>query len=141
MNQRKDKTRNRDAEEASNAIEERMRLIIDTIPTMAWSLGPDGVVDFLNRRWLEYAGLSFEEELKEPTRPVHPEDLPRVIEKWLVDMAAGQPSEDEMRLRRADGEYRWFLVRTAPLRDEEGNLVKWYGVSIDIEDRKRVELQ
>ncbi len=59
------------------------------------------------------------------------------MEKWLADMAAREPSEDEIRLRRTDGEYRWFLVRTAPLRDEQGNLVKWYGVSIDIEDRKR----
>ena len=63
------------------------------------------------------------------------------MEKWLADMAAGEPSEDEMRLRRADGEYRWFLVRAVPLRDEQGNLVKWYGVTIDIEDRKRAESQ
>ena len=63
------------------------------------------------------------------------------MEKWLVDVAAGEPSEDEMRLRRADGEYRWFLVRTAPLRDGQRNLVKWYGVSIDIDDRKRAESQ
>jgi len=89
----------------------------------------------------EYTGIPFEEELKDPTRPVHPQSIPRAIEKWLADMAAGQPSEDEMRLQRADGEYRWFLVRTAPLRDEHGNVVKWYGVSIDIEDRKRVEGQ
>jgi len=135
------KTNKSDADGASNAIEERMRLIIDTIPTMAWSVRPDGAVDFVNKRWLEYTGLSFEEELKEPTRAIHPEDLPSVMEKWLADMAAEEPSEDEMRLRRADGQYRWFLVRTAPLRDERGNLVKWYGVSIDIEDRKRVEVQ
>jgi PAS domain S-box-containing protein len=141
MRQRRDKTLNTDANEASNAIEQRMRLIIDTIPTMVWSLRPDGAVDFVNKRWLEYTGLSFEEERRDPTRPLHPEDLPRVMEKWLADMAAGEPSEDEMRLLRADGEYRWFLVRTAPLRDEQGNLVKWYGVSIDIEDRKRLEKQ
>jgi PAS domain S-box-containing protein len=106
---------------------------------MAWSIRADGAVDFVNQRWLDYTGLTLEEEVEEPTRAVHPEDLPRVMEKWLADMAAGEPSEDEMRLRRADGEYRWFLVRTAPLRDEQGNLVKWYGVSIDIEDRKRAE--
>jgi PAS domain S-box-containing protein len=119
--------------------EDRIWLIIDTIPTMAWSVRPDGAVDFVNKRWLEYTGLSFEEEIEEPNRVVHPEDLPRVMEKWLADMAAGKPSEDEMRLRRADGEYRWFLVRTVPLRDVQGNLVKWYGVSIDIEDRKQAE--
>ena len=106
---------------------------------MAWSIRPDGAVDFVNQRWMDYTGLSLEEEIEEPTRPIHPEDVPRVIERWLVEMAVGEPYEDEMRLRRADGEYRWFLVRTAPLRDEQGNLVKWYGVSIDIEERKRTE--
>jgi len=119
--------------------EDRIRLIIDTLPTMVWALRPDGVVEFANQRWLDYTGLSLQEEIKEPTRVVHPEDLPRVIEKWLADMAAGGPSEDEMRLRRADGQYRWFLVRTAPLRNEQGIVIKWYGVSVDIEDRKRAE--
>ena len=121
--------------------EDRVRLIINTIPTMAWTVRPDGVVDFVNQRWLDYSGLSLAEEIEDPTRTVHPEDLPRVMKKWLTDMAAGEPSEDEMRLRRADGEYRWFLIRTAPLRDEQGNLVKWCGVAIDIEDRKQAESQ
>jgi PAS domain S-box-containing protein len=121
--------------------EDRVRLIINTIPMMAWSVRPDGAVDFVNQRWLDYTGVSLEEEIENPTCAVHPEDLPRVMEKWLVDMAAGEPSEDEMRLRRADGEYRWFLIRTAPLRDEQGIVVKWYGLAIDIEDRKQAESQ
>lgn len=119
--------------------EDRVRLIIDTLPTMVWTLRADGHVDFINQRSLEYSGLTLEDYLKDPTGAVHPEDLPRVMQKWVADMAAGEPSEDEMRLRRADGEYRWFLVRTAPLRDEKGNVVKWYGASIDIEDRKKAE--
>ena len=119
--------------------EDRIRLIIDALPTMVWTMQPNGAVDFVNQRWMDYMGLSLKEEMDEPTRPIHPEDLPRVLEKWRADMAAGEASEDEMRLRRADGEYRWFLVRTAPLRDEQGNILKWYGVSIDIEDRKRAE--
>jgi two-component system sensor histidine kinase UhpB len=118
---------------------DNLRLIIDTIPTMAWTVRPDGAVDFVNKRWLDYAGLSLEEEIEQPTRVIHPEDLPRVMEKWLGDMAAGKPSEDEMRLRQADGEYRWFLVRTVPLRDELGNIVKWFGTSTEIEDRKKAE--
>ncbi len=116
-----------------------LRLVIDTIPTMAWSLLPDGRVDFVNQRWLDYTGLSSEKALSESTCIVHPEDLPRVTEKWRVDMAGGEPCEDEMRLRRADGDYRWFLVRTVPLRDEQRKIVKWYGTSTDIEDRKRAE--
>src|SRR2546423_8300249 len=129
------------AKEILRQSEDSLRLIIDTIPTMAWTVQPDGAVDCVNQRWLDYTGLSLEEEIEEPTRAVHPEDLPSVMEKWLADMAAGKPSEDEMRLRRADGEYRWFLVRTAPLRDEQGNIVKWYGVSIDIQERKQAEEQ
>ena len=119
--------------------EDRIRLIIDTLPMMAWTVRSDGAVDFVNRRWVDYTGLSLEEEIENPTRVVHPEDLPRVMEKWVTDMSTGQQSEDEMRLRGADGEYRWFLVRTVPLRDQQGNLIKWYGLSIDIEHRKRAE--
>jgi PAS domain S-box-containing protein len=129
-----------DIEDLKSA-EDRVRLIIDTLPTMVWTLQPNGAVDFVNQRWMSYTGLTLEEEIEDPTGPVHPEDLPRVLEKWLADLAAGKPSEDEIRLRRADGEYRWFLVRTVPLRDERGNVVKWYGVSIDIDDRKRAESQ
>src|SRR6266446_5845217 len=141
MNCFQDITGRKLAVDALKRAEDRIRLVIDTIPTMAWSLRPDGVLDFVNQRWLDYSGLSFEDAIKEPMRVMHPEDLSRSTEKWLKDMAAGEPSEDEMRLRRADGEYRWFLVRTAPLRDGQRNLVKWYGVSIDIDDRKRAESQ
>lgn len=117
--------------------EHRIRLLIDTIPTMAWSVRPDGAVDFINQRWLDYTGLSMEEELNEPARAMHPDDLAGAMEKWLAAMAAGDLFEDEMRLRRADGEYRWFLVRTAPLRDRNGKIIKWFGASVDIEDRKK----
>jgi PAS domain S-box-containing protein len=132
----RDITDRRQAEDALRRSEDRIRLIIDTIPTMAWSLQPDGTVDFVNQRWLDYTG---EGEIERRTRIIHPEDLSRVMEKWLVNKTAGKAFDNEIRLRRADGEYHWFLVRTAPLRDEQGNLVKWYGVSIDIEDSKRAE--
>src|SRR5712692_7908983 len=127
------------AKEVLRQSEDSLRLIIDTIPTMVWTIRPDGAVDFVNQRSLDYTGLSLEEQIEEPTRAVHPEDLPRVMEKWLGDMAAGEPSEDEMRLQRADGEYRRFLVRTVPLRDELGTIVKWFGTSTEIEDRKQAE--
>src|SRR5260221_4466331 len=117
--------------------EDHLRLVIDTIPAMAWSLLPDGTVDFVNQRWLEYTGMSLEDALAGSLRIVHPEDLPRALENWAADKADGKPGEDEMRLRSANGEYRWFLIRTVPLRDANGNIVKWYGTSTDIEDRKR----
>ena len=129
----------REAKRAGDALrqsEDRLRLVIDTIPTMVWSLLPDGAVDFVNQRWLEYTGLSLEEALADSMRTVHPEDVPRVMEKWRTDMAVGEQCEYELRLRRADEEYRWVLVRTVPLRDEQGNIVKWYGTAVDIEDRK-----
>jgi len=106
---------------------------------MAWTVRPDGAVDFINQRWLDYTGLSFEQQIERPNRAVHPQDLPRVMEKWLTELAAGKSFDDEMRLQRADGEYRWFLVRTVPLRDELENIVKWFGTSTEIEDRKRAE--
>ena len=129
-----------EAKRAGDALrqsEDRLRLVIDTIPTMVWSLLPDGAVDFVNQRWLEYTGLSLQEALADSMRTVHPEDAPRVMEKWRTDMPVGEQCEYELRLRRADGEYRWVLVRTVPLRDEQGNIVKWYGTAVDIEDRKR----
>ncbi len=121
--------------------EDRIRLIIDTIPVMAWSLRPDGVVDFLNQRWTDYTGLSLGQYVADPTGLIHPEDAPRVFERWRAQMARDEGYDDEMRLRGADGTYRRFLVRTAPLRDESGRVVKWYGVSTDIEDRKRAEAE
>ena len=127
------------AEEALRKSEDHLRLVVDTTPMMSWSLRPDGTVDFLSQRWVDYAGLSLEQYVKDPMGPIHPDDVSRVIEKWLVAKTAGEAYEDEMRLQGADGKYRWFLVRTAPLKDVQGNVVKWYGVSIDIEDRKRVE--
>ena len=127
------------SEDALRKSEDGLRMVIDTIPAMAWSVLPDGAVDFLNQRWLDYAGVSLEQYIEAPMRAIHPEDIPRVMEKWPAVMAAGEAYEDEMRLRRADGEYRWFLIRTVPLRDERGNIIKWYGTSTDIEDRKRAE--
>lgn len=136
-----DVTERRRAEEAVRRSEEHLRLVIDTIPTMAWTSQPDGVVDFINQRWLDYAGLTLDQYLKDPMGTVHPDDVTGVVENWGTALMAGEPYGDEMRLRRADGEYRWFLVRSEPLRDKQGNIVKWYGSSIDIEDRKRAELE
>src|SRR5579872_2236566 len=114
--------------------------IINTIPTLAWSAGPDGSADFLNRRWLEYTGLSEEQALGWGWgAAIHPDDLKGLVESWQSALASGMPVEVEGRMRRFDGAYRWFLFRANPLRDDSGKILKWYGTNVDIEDRKRVE--
>jgi PAS domain S-box-containing protein len=120
--------------------EDRLRLVIDTIPAHVWSTRPDGSVDFINRRWLETTGLTMEGALGwDWSSVVHPDDLPRYVDEWRAALAAGQPMESEVRLQRADGQYRWWLTRNVPLHDELGNIVKWYGTAIDIEDRHQTE--
>jgi PAS domain S-box-containing protein len=130
----------RDLYAALQSSEDRLRVVIDTIPATVWSTAPDGSVDFINRRWLESTGLSVENALGwNWSSVVHPDDLPLFVEGWHRALAAGESMESEARLWQADGEYRWFLIRNVPLRDESGNIVKWYGTSIDIEDRKQSE--
>ncbi|HEV2863711.1 MAG TPA: PAS domain-containing protein [Pyrinomonadaceae bacterium] len=132
----------RRAEEALAASERNLKLIIDTIPALAWSTGPDGSADFFNQHYLDYVGLSAEQVAGWGwTVALHPDDRDGLAAKWQRNMAAGEPGEAEARLRRYDGEYRWFLFRTNPLRDELGNIVKWYGTNTDIDDRKRAEAQ
>jgi PAS domain S-box-containing protein len=111
------------------------------MPAMAWTTLPDGSNRFVSKRWTEYTGLS----VKDSEGPgwqtaAQPEDVDRFVEKRRASLAGGQPFESEVRFRRAaDGEYRWFLSRAVPLRDERGTILKWYGVLTDIEDRKRAE--
>ena len=128
------------AEEALGARERNLKLIIDTIPVLAWSARPDGTAEFFNQHYLDYMGLSAEQAQGWGwTAAVHPDDLNGLAATWQTIMASGKLGEAEARLRRHDGEYRWFLFRANPLRDESGNIVKWYGVNTDIEDRKRAE--
>ncbi len=120
--------------------EDRLRLVIDTIPAHAWSARPDGSVDFINQRFLEFTGRSMEHMLGWGWGSlVHPDDLTRYLGDWQAAVATGEPMESEARVRRADGEYRWLLVRNVPLRNELGNIVNWYGTAIDIEERHRAE--
>src|SRR5579864_4398924 len=128
------------AEEARRVTQRNLSLIVNTIPTFAWSANSNGSVDFLNQRWLDYTGLSPEQALDwKWTAAIHPDDLNHLTDYWRSIMEIGEPGEIEARLRRFDGEYRWFLIRANPLRDEIGNILKWYGTNTDIDDRKRAE--
>ena len=121
--------------------EKKLRDVIETMPTFAWTALADGYVDFVNRHWEEYTGLSTERTIGSGWEAaVHPEDLERHSDGWRSSLASGQPFESEVRFRRAvDGQYRWFVNRAVPLRDGRGKIIKWYGNSTDIEDRKRAE--
>lgn len=128
-------------EEALQSSEDRLRLIINTIPTMAWSALPDGTWAFVNQRWSEYTGFSARDSAGSGWQGAfHPEDVGSHMERWRASLAAGDSFENEARVRRAaDGEYRWFLLHGRPLRDESGKIVRWYGTATDIEERKRAE--
>jgi len=120
--------------------EQDIRLVVDTIPTLAWSAGPDGSADFFNQRWLDYTGLSAKQALGWGWQvAIHPDDLPRILETFREALNSAKPFEVEGRFRRFDGEFRWFLFRASPLCDESGKVVAWYGTNTDIEDRKRAE--
>jgi PAS domain S-box-containing protein len=130
------------AEEALAASEHSLKLIIDTIPALAWSALPDGTADFFNQHYLDFIGFSAEQaDGWGWTAAVHPEDVNGLAVTWQHILASEAPGEAEARLRRHDGEYRWFLFRANPLRDESGAIVKWYGVNTDIEDRNRAEVK
>src|ERR1700677_2448435 len=117
------------------------RLVVDTIPALAWSARADGSADFFNQRWLDYTGLSAEQARDWGwTVAVHPDDLKALVDYWRSVLTSGEPGEIEGRLRQFDGLYRWFLFRATPSFDSDAKIVKWFGTNTDIEDRKRAEL-
>lgn len=130
------------AEHALRESERTLKLIIDTIPALAWSAAPDGRAEFFNRHYLDFIGLSPEAAANWGwTSAVHPDDLAPLAAVWQAILASGATGETEARLRRHDGVYRWFLFRASPWRDDTGTIVKWYGVNTDIEGRKQAEAE
>jgi len=126
--------------EAARRSERELREAVNTVPAHVWSTSPDGQVDFVNDRWLQFTGLALDEAFGWKWEAVlHPDDRTRVVADWHTAVNHGQAMESEARVRRADGEYCWWFIRNVPLRDETGKLVRWYGTAIDIEDRKRAE--
>ena len=119
--------------------ERQLQLVVDTIPTMVWGSRPDGEIDLCNRPLLEYVGETVEQLGRGYLHLLHQEDVTEVMDKWSAALATGKPFESEHRVRGADGVYRWMLVRAAPLCDEQGNVVRWYGASTDIDDRRKAE--
>jgi formate hydrogenlyase transcriptional activator len=117
-----------------------LQLLVDSVPALILTALPDGSLDFFNRTGLKYVGLSLEDlQGWKWTAVIHPEDFEGIVNKWRASIASGEPFLHEARVRRADGEYRWMLHHIIAERDGQGKIVKWYGSSIDIEDRKRAE--
>src|SRR5882757_57760 len=124
----------------STATESALRRAVDTTPALIHTARPDGHIDYFNRGWLDFFGKPLEDVCGwRWTETVHPEDVAAIVQKWHAALASGEPFEIETRVRRADGSYRTLLHRKLPLRDEHENIVKWFGSSIDIEDRKCAE--
>ena len=120
--------------------ERKLRLTLDSIPTLAWRTRADGFAEYLNKRWLDYTGFSLEQALGwQWQAAIHPDDRAGLIDTWREMLASEQPAEVEARMRRFDGAYRWFLFRAEPSRDEAGTVVGWYGTNTDIDDLKRAE--
>ena len=117
-----------------------IQLLVDSIPAMIHTARPDGYLDYFNKRWLEYLGVSLDKMAGwNWIGVIHPEDVDGIVARWRACLATGEIFEYETRVRTADGEYRWMFHRKVPLRDANGNIVKWYGSSMDIDERKRAE--
>lgn len=133
----RDITRRQEALAALHDSERRFRTLAETLPHLVWTCRPDGWCDFLGHQWVQYTGRPLEEQLgfgwMEQT---HPDDRARAQQSWAVAAARGGQYDEELRIRRHDGVYRWFTIRAIPLRDDDGNLVKWFGSCTDISDYK-----
>ena len=127
-------------EEALRESEYKLRQIIDTVPGLLWSIGPDGELTQINQGVLDYSGMGFEDHIGYD-KFHHPDDLSNALNTFSQAMQTGTSYQALSRLRRADGEYRWHQVRAQPLRDREGRIVQWYGLSVDIDERKKAEDQ
>jgi PAS domain S-box-containing protein len=145
-----DVDRRKGSEDTLLASERNLGLIINSIPVMAWSARPDGAPEFFNHHYLHYVGLSIGQSKDwEPAGPlseywdltaaVHPDDVDRLTDGWDAILASAKPGEAEVRLRRYDGKYRWFLLRANPLFDDAGKVIRWYGTHTDIHAKKRAE--
>jgi PAS domain S-box-containing protein len=116
-----------------------LRSFIDSIRAFAWSARPDGFPEFVNQRLQDYSGLSPDQLYGDWKSILHRDEVEDFEKRWQGLQNSGKPGQTELRLRRFDGEYRWFQISAAPIHDDQGNLVRWCGINTDIDDRKRAE--
>ena len=132
----------RRSEAALSEARRELQLTIDSIPVMVSTFDPDGTRSFVNQQWQNYTGHTQREATGKGLNTsvyYHPDDVQRFDSAWRVAQAKGETLSVDVRTRRADGTYRWYTMRRAPLRDELGNIVKWYSVGIDVDDQKAAE--
>ena len=135
-----DITQRKRAEEAAHRSEKELRDVINAVPAFVWTSLPDGEIDFVNERWMEFTGLTLQDARGSNWQfAIHPDDRTALVKGWRAARKIGRTVENEARVRRADGEFRWWFLRSVPVRDDAGNIVKWYGTGLDVEDRKRTE--
>ncbi|MGH6897761.1 MAG: PAS domain S-box protein [Geminicoccaceae bacterium] len=128
------------AEAALRASEERLRNLANAVPDIVWTADPDGAITFANDRWFHYCGITPEQNVRAwPELVLHPDDRERCMAQWTRALREGSDYEIEVRNRRHDGEYRWFLTRASPIRDAAGRITAWFGSTTDIHDRKQAE--
>ena len=131
---------NNGAREALTSPEQELRLLVDTIPTLVWTAGPEGDIEYVNKRVLEYLGATLDEIIGNGwVEKVHPDDVAFKTRTWLANLKSRTAHEAVCRFRGADGQYRWFAVSGAPLKAGDGRVLRWYGVMIDIDDRRKAE--
>ena len=130
------------SEERIRISEGRFRQLADAMPQIVWTAQPDGSLDYYNRRWFEYVNLSPDAaDEARWDRFIHPEDIGRAYDAWTKALQTGKQYQIEFRVKRADGQYRWFLVRALPISDDQGSIARWYGTCTDIEDQKELQEQ
>jgi PAS domain S-box-containing protein len=140
LDEARDRAARRRAEDALRRREKELRDVIEAIPAIAFTAQPDGSSVWINRQWVEFSGLTLDETSGSGWQSaIHPDDFIEHAAKWQLSMTSGEPFENEARHRSAKGEYRWFLVRAVPLCDQQGKILKWYGILADITERKRAE--
>jgi PAS domain S-box-containing protein len=132
----------RKTEESLRASEERFRALANAVPTVVWTAAPDGTNTYASDQWYAYTGLTqAENETGWTEQVLHPDDRARVAAAWSEALGSGRDYEIEVRYRRFDGEYRWFLTRAVPARDGAGRVTGWFGTTTDIEDRRQEEAE
>src|SRR5262245_13603891 len=134
-----DITERKRTEEALRESEERFRTLANTVPSIIWMAAADGTIIFHNQQWLDYCGVAPGENSDWTQQVIHPGDLERLVAEWTRAGELGREFEVELRIRRRDGEYRWFLVRATPSHHDENRVDRWFGVATDIHDRRQTE--